>query len=469
MSIRSKLAITFILLLIFGITAISSYSILFIRNYLLEEGERQIESDARWLAITFQNLPTDDRFETHLNEAAVISGYRIAVYDSDGYLYASVPYDQEVLVPDYLSSNLKDQLDLIDPLLIENRPDSDWLVAFTSVLRQDGEINYLHVSQLKEQIYAPIRTIRWIIYTGMFISIGLVLLVSLLFARYMSRPIKQLEQTALSIAEGDVNKTLHLNRNDEFGTLAESLNRMASRLREDNEKLKRLYERQGQFFADITHELRNPLHTISGALEMMQMKDIDPDQQKQYLQTASRQTERIHHLFKDLMTLQRFESDEHFIEKRAFNISDTLLHVHALYESAARDKGLELQVATSARPLIAWADPNKIEQVIENLVSNAIKYTNDGWVRISCEEHSGRVKISVKDTGIGIASEHLGRLFDRFYRTDKARSRDKGGTGLGLAVVHGILNAHDTTIDVESRVGEGSTFWFTLPLDQSGA
>jgi signal transduction histidine kinase len=462
MSIRSKLAWTFILLLIFGITAISSYSILFIRNYLLDEGEYQIESDAQWLAITIQNLPGDERFETHLNESAVITGYRIAVYDADGTLFATVPFDEEFNAPEYLGGNLQARMTGEGQTIVENRPESDWLTAFIAVTGEENPVRYLQIRQLKDEIYAPIKTIRWIIYTGMFISIGIVLIVSIWFARYMSRPIVQLEETARAIAEGDVEKTLHLNRNDEFGTLAESLNRMALTLRQDNEELKRIYEKQGQFFADITHELRNPLHTISGALEMLQMDNLPGEQRRHYLSTAIKQTERIHRLFKDLVTLQRYDSDSHFIEKKEFNLSSVLLQIYELYYPVARNKGIDMDVQTDS--YLVFGDPNKIEQVIENLVSNAVKYTNQGKITINAVKSGSEIKVEVSDTGIGISDEHLERLFDRFYRTDKARSRDKGGTGLGLSVVKSILDAHGSEITVHSIVGKGTVFSFTLPL-----
>jgi signal transduction histidine kinase len=110
-------------------------------------------------------------------------------------------------------------------------------------------------------------------------------------------------------------------------------------------------------------------------------------------------------------------------------------------------------------------DPDKIEQVLENLVSNALKYTNKGKITIHISLSEESVKVEVADTGIGISEDHINRLFDRFYRTDKARSRDKGGTGLGLAVVKSILNAHGSEINVKSNPGGGSRFWFTLPRE----
>ncbi|TVR29943.1 MAG: sensor histidine kinase [Balneolaceae bacterium] len=460
MSIRAKLAWTFILLLIFGITAISSYSILFIRNYLIQEGEKQIINDTEWLAITIQNLRLDDDFETNLNEVARTSGYQIAVYDEEGHLFAKVPYIDDIEASSMFNAAMVDTLTVLQDVYLNNEPGSDKIEAYAMLSKDHNPARFLEVSIFKDQIYEPIKTIRWIIYTGMFISIGLVILVSILFSRYISRPILQLESAARDIAEGDVTRTLNLDRNDEFGKLATSLNRMAERFRQDNQEMKRLYDKQSQFFADITHEIRNPLHTIAGSLEMLQMESLQKKQREHYLQTALRQTERINRLYKDLVTLQRYDSDSYFIEKQKFDLCKTIKHVVDLYQKEAAEKGINLKYDQDYRVVVG--DPDKIEQVIDNLVSNAIKYTNKGEIEIKVTDEDGHVSVHVIDTGIGISSEHLDRLFDRFYRTDKARSRDKGGTGLGLAVVKSILSAHDSDVMVKSKPGEGSDFSFRL-------
>lgn len=463
MSIRAKLAWTFILLLIFGITAISSYSILFIRNYLLSEGEKQILNDTEWLTITIENLRLDDSFETNLNEAARTSGYRLSIYDEQGVLFAEVPFFESEQAPDRLGGQILRSLSSTSHRILPGPSDDDLLIAFSKLTPEFNPAGFLKVSIPKDQIYEPIKTIRWIIYTGMFISIGLVLMVSILFSRYISRPILQLESAARDIADGNTDRTLDLDRKDEFGTLAKSLNRMAQKLRADNLELVKMNRKQSQFFADITHEIRNPLHTIAGSIEMVQMGGLDPEKELKYLQTAERQTHRIDRLFKDLLTLQRYDSDEHFIRKRTFSIRsviETLLETH---EKEAIEKGLQLTANTG--PERVFADPDKIEQVLENLITNAIKFTPKGEVRINTQntEPGGAVRIEVSDTGAGISDEHIERLFDRFYRTDKARSRDKGGTGLGLSVVKSILNAHGSDILVESTPGKGSRFYFTLP------
>lgn len=461
MSIRAKLAWTFILLLIFGITAISSYSILFIRNYLLSEGELQIQNDTEWLSITIANLRLDDHFETNLNEAARTSGYRISIYDDEGILFAQIPYNQELQAPKYLPQPLINQLIRGDERVPSVYDDEERLKTYSLVQSGFNPSRYLEVSILKDQIYEPIKTIRWIIYTGMFISMGLVILVSILFSRSISKPILQLESAARNIASGKTGQTLHLDRKDEFGRLAKSLNRMAEKLQTDNLKLMRLNQKQNQFFADITHEIKNPLHTIAGSLEMLQTTELSKDQQIKYLKTAERQTHRINRLFKDLVTLQRYDSDDHFIQKQRFSIQKVIDMILDIHESEAKEKQIDLKAIHNSQEVIG--DPDKIEQVVENLVNNAIKFTNKGTIEIIVTDRKDKILIEVKDSGIGISPEHLEKLFDRFYRTDKARSRDKGGTGLGLAVVKSILDAHGSDIFVESKPGKGSRFWFTLP------
>ena len=190
MSIRAKLAWTFILLLIFGITAISSYSILFIRNYLLSEGELQIQNDTEWLSITIENLRLDDQFETNLNEAARTSGYRIAIYDDDGTLFAEVPYYEESRASEQLPEHTIQELIQGDERVKSLLDNEDRLITYSLLQSEYNPSRYLEVSILKDQIYEPIKTIRWIIYTGMFISMGLVILVSILFSRSISKPIR---------------------------------------------------------------------------------------------------------------------------------------------------------------------------------------------------------------------------------------------------------------------------------------
>lgn len=462
MKIRSKLAWTFILLLIFGITSISSYSILFIRDYLLEEGRVEMERDTRWLAVTVSNISGDKGFDDRLAETARTSGYQLALYDSTGSLVGNYQSSDTTIAPEEsLGSGILERIKTQENLpLLPHNAESEVLTSYVLLPKSTSGATYLQAAQFKDEIYEPIKTIRWIIYYGMFISIGLVVIVSVWIARYVTKPITQIKDAAQDIADGDVDREIDISRSDEFGTLATSLNQMASKLRADTEQIKQFAEKQRQFFADITHEIRNPLHTISGALDMLELEELPKEKKKKYIGTAKKQTERISHLFKDLKTLQRYDSDEYFVELQEFDLADVARHMQDWYNEKADQKNVTLHVDQHSCRVVG--DPGKIEQVLDNLVSNAIKYTNEGTVSLSYQSKDSKVEVVVEDDGIGISDEHLSRLFDRFYRTDKARSRDKGGTGLGLAVVKSILNAHGSTIEIESEVGEGTRFWFKL-------
>lgn len=467
MKIRSKLAWTYIILLVIGIITISAYSILTIRSYLLHEGAVQFEKDVRSLALSISSYTNDSDFASIIEQQSQLLGYEIAVYDVNGLRVYGFPDSVFRNVRPYLDAQFMEQLAALggEPF-IDNNPGQEKLIAFAEIADTDNIAFYLRISQDKSQLYAAVTSIRHIIYGGMFFSIGAVIIVSILFARYIARPISQLNDAAIEIAQGNIDMKININRNDEFGTLADSLNHMAGTLRKDNEQLKNLNEKQSQFFADITHEVRNPLHTISGALEMLELENLPDDKKKKYIHTAHRQINRVARLFEDIKTLQRYDFDKSFINKQKINIQQVVAEVAELYQPIAQEKNLELKVK-KARKIQVNADPDKMEQVMDNLISNAIKYTPQGSIEVGCVQKGDVVEVYVKDTGPGISAEHLERLFDRFYRTDKARSRDKGGTGLGLSVVKGILNAHQSEIKVESIVGQGSYFYFRLPVIQS--
>lgn len=456
MKIRNKISLTFILLLIFGVTAVSSYAILFIRNYLLEEGERTIKSHAEWISLTISNAWDDDVDLDKVADIQNVSGYEIVIYDEEGgLLYASIPSG---IGPDP-SSEIQGVLQS-QPTFLINSAELDRIYVFSRFQIRPGVYQLIRVSREKELIYEPITTIRWIIYSGMFISIGLILLVSNLIARYLSKPIMELKASAQKVSEGKSNGVTISDRSDEFADLAMSINSMAQQLREDNERQAKVHEQQSRFFEDITHEVRNPLHTIMASMELLESGRLDVEKQRRYIQNAKGQAERMSSLFKDLLTLQRYDSDENFIQSQWFDLHRITSHLEGIYLDEFQQKGIRFIIQKT--PCRVLADAPKIEQVLDNLISNAIKYTSEGEVSLAYQVKDKKVTITVSDSGIGIDEEHMANLFDRFFRTDKARSRDSGGTGLGLSVVKSILDAHGTEINVESSLGRGTKFWFQL-------
>ena len=200
MKIRTKLSLTFISLLIFGVTAVSSYAIMFIRNYLLQEGQQTIQEQARWLALTIQEFPRDGQFMTRLNTLEEVSGYEITVYDGDGVVVygegGALLDDRDALLTD----SLQMQVYMGDAALINERS-NEGLYVFHSLMSPDLELGFLRVAQLKETIYEPITTIRWIIYSGMFISIAIILLVSTVFLRGICRGLFYDSRTVRSVLQ----------------------------------------------------------------------------------------------------------------------------------------------------------------------------------------------------------------------------------------------------------------------------
>jgi signal transduction histidine kinase len=465
MNIRSKLGWMLTVILVATVTTGSAYAIFYIRAFMLEQTVVDMENDGFWMMHTLKFLPDGDGLQPELERIGRATDYHIALFDDNGTLVAAYP-DQARRSP-HLHLSRSDIERLTGDATVTrtvNEPDDERIWVYASIIDSRNPARFFVISQSKSRVFEPIARVRQIIYIGLFVSILVILVFSVIIAHYMARPLLKLTRDVQRIAKGDTGHVIRVKRSDEIGTLADSVNKMAQKLRRDYEQLQSINEKQKQFFADITHEVRNPLHTIMGSLEMLELPKLNEDKRKKYVRNIRSQADRIGRLFKDLMTLQRYDSDENFVIAENVNLADIVGNVTEWYYQSAKSKELKLKYDT--HPCFVSADPGKIEQVLDNLLSNAIKFTNEGSISITYREVGSSVEISVSDTGIGIPEAHWPRLFDRFYRTDKARSRDQGGTGLGLSVVKGILKAHDSDIGVESEVGKGSRFYFYLKRSQ---
>lgn len=238
-------------------------------------------------------------------------------------------------------------------------------------------------------------------------------------------------------------------------------------------KLKELESYRREFVGDVSHELKTPLFTIQGFLETLIDGALeDKNVNRKFLKQALRNVVRLNNIVQDLLVLSQLEAGELAMKPEEFKVHELLLDVVDLLEYKQTDKGRNVQIVLDDQgheALKALADPDRIRQVLYNLVDNAIVYGKpDGKVRIQVEPMNGagtpaKVRIAVHDDGPGIDPDHLPHLFNRFYRVDKSRSREKGGTGLGLAIVKNLLEAHGERVRVHSVAGAGSTFEFTLP------
>lgn len=229
----------------------------------------------------------------------------------------------------------------------------------------------------------------------------------------------------------------------------------------DITETKELAERKKEFVANLAHELKTPLTAIKGFLETLENENLSQEG-KNYLKIIQRNTGRLVRLVEDLSRLSELEEKGPQLKKEAVNLADMVRTVVKAYFQPATEKGLYLKVEAEPIPEI-YADAFQMEQLILNLVDNAIRYTEKGGVTVRLENKDNGVLLSVSDTGIGIPEEHLPRIFERFYVVDKSRSRKTGGTGLGLSIVKHIVLAHQGKIEVRSAPGFGTTFSVWLP------
>ena len=233
----------------------------------------------------------------------------------------------------------------------------------------------------------------------------------------------------------------------------------------DITEIKKLEKMRSEFVANVSHELRTPLTSIQGFVETLKDGPInDPGKAQYFLEIIEKQSNRLNNLIEDILQLSKIESQEIIMNLQSINLRDLIDKTISEFKKKIEQKNHKIKINISPQLPLIKADPEQIEVVFRNLLDNAIKYTpNGGEIYISAFEKAENIYIEVADNGIGISAEHLPRIFERFYRVDKDRSRKLGGTGLGLAIVKHIVQAHGGTIGVESKPGKGSKFFFTLP------
>jgi two-component system, OmpR family, phosphate regulon sensor histidine kinase PhoR len=232
----------------------------------------------------------------------------------------------------------------------------------------------------------------------------------------------------------------------------------------DITEIRRLETMRSDFVANVSHELKTPLTSIKGFVETLLESALDDkENNRNFLRIIQDHTERLNNLVNDLLALSHLESKEITLERRDFNLSQLADEVVMGFRSQLKEKGMGIKNDLPA-DLSVKADRERIGQVFTNLIDNAIKFNREkGSIRIYNQDSGGKVKITVEDSGIGIPEKDISRIFERFYRVDKAHSRELGGTGLGLSIVKHIIELHNGSVGVESAEGLGSRFWFTLP------
>ncbi len=301
-------------------------------------------------------------------------------------------------------------------------------------------------------------TLLW----GVSVSILAAVLISLLVSRQVVSRVQSMTQASQYIAAGHYAQRVQaphglLDEQDELGTLAMSFNRMAEKL-EQTESMRR------QLIGDVSHELRTPLTAIKGSMEGL-IDGVLPADAATFEQ-IQQEAARLERLVDDLQELSRVEARAYQLDLQSIQIADLINATVTRLKGQFEAKGVALQTDLPSELQPVEADHDRLNQVLTNLIGNALQYTPQGGkVTVRAAQVGDEVQVSVTDTGVGIANEHLAQIFDRFYRVDKSRSRAGGGSGIGLTIARFLVEAHGGRIRAESPgPGEGSTFTFTLPV-----
>ncbi|MCU7498155.1 MAG: two-component sensor histidine kinase [Ignavibacteria bacterium] len=309
-------------------------------------------------------------------------------------------------------------------------------------------------------ILIPDGSSRWII-TISILTFSLLLLYILGEKRF--RELNSIEAVIHAIRKDMIKSAEDIYLDKGLLSLQKEVKKMFLRLQNDINYLKRLEKVRSEFLGNVSHELRTPIFTIQGFIETLLDGAIDdPRVNRSFLEKAARHTENLNNLLSDLIDISMIESHEMHLSFRYFKLNEFLDSVLQELLPLAEDKKLSLKLVPIREDLKVYGDKMRLKQVLVNLIGNAIKYTDEGTVELSAEEEENLVRIVVRDTGIGISKRDLPRIFERFFRVDKDRSRTAGGTGLGLAIVKHIVEAHGSTVDVMSVPGIGSQFSFRL-------
>lgn len=372
---------------------------------------------------------------------------QLTVYEKDELIsdeiFKTVFVDGKTYIKsDYYNESMgKDVITVAEPIMYLNSKDI-WAVLI------------IHSSlDTVNQAYSRIMATLWVpaVLVVLFGLVSILVLTSGIVSR-----VKRLNNLTQDIAKGKFDNKVTIKSRDEIGQLAEAFNKMA-----DDLKIADASKRD--FVSNAAHELRSPMTSINGFVEGMLDGTIPKEKHKMYLEIVSSEVKRLTKLVKTMLDLSRIESGRDKITVSKIDINELIRHVVIRLSGKIEEKGVQPEIEISDDQLFVMADGDKIEQVLQNLIDNAIKFTDkDKTIVIATEVTGDKVKVIVRDEGAGISEEDLKFIWDRFYTVDKVRSANKSGTGLGLSIVKSIIEQHNETITVTSKVNVGTEFVFTL-------
>lgn len=438
-----------------------------LNNYYVEERKKDLLGHANVISgyISLSGYFTDDDdFESlsrELEKNSEKNGYRIMVLSSSG-LVVSDSYHADV-GKTYLIPEVIEALDNKD---VAREQPSGAIYAAVSIVGSGSErMGCVLISASSQDIVDTMNGVEKQVYVMLLSVLAVVGILMVVISKLVTDPLKQMLIVIKKMSDGHLDQRVPVNEHshNEITDLAVACNTMA-------EKLEQVESTRQQFVSNVSHELKTPLSSIKVLSESILLEnDVPKEMYVEFLQDINSEVDRLTAIINDLLSLVRLGQKEipHTFEEASLNkiLEDIVKRMLPL----AKNKDIALQYE-ALKDCSAEVDAMKLSLALSNLVDNAIKYTPEGGtVKVLLDADHQNAFITVSDTGVGIAEEELGKIFDRFYRVDKTRGRETGGTGLGLSITHSTILLHNGSIKVTSKEEEGTTFVVRLPLRQAAA
>ena len=335
--------------------------------------------------------------------------------------------------------------------------EEDMLSVFAPITSDYKVKGYVVIHSSMSGIQSEANSLLNISYIMLIILFLLSLIILIFFTEIVYIPLRKITEATEQYASGNMHYEFTVESEDEMGYLAATLSYMAS-------EIARSEDDQKKFVANVSHDFRSPLTSIKGYLEAMIDGTIPPEMYEKYLTILLNETDRLSKLTNSLLTLNNLNTKGIMLNKTDFDINRTIRNVAASFEGTCRAKTIAIELVLTGEEMYVVADIDKIQQVLYNLLDNAIKFSHhNSVIKLETSEKHNKVFVSVKDSGIGIPKDDLKLIWDRFYKSDLSRGKDKKGTGLGLSITKEIIRSHGENINVISTEGVGTEFIFSLP------
>ena len=460
-SLYSKFILGYLIFGLLGFLTIATFSSRMVREHLVQERADALYDEAHMIAASYSNMYQGERQDA----AEVSTQIRILAQ----YLRAEIwiVNRQGTIIMDSLGgSRVQTQVEEFDPTALGNRSYSigDYYGFFEgNVLSVSAPITgnyntygYVLIHLPMSQISSSQDSILTILYLTAAMLFGLSLIILFVFTQTVYLPLRKINEGANEYAAGNLDYRIDVPTHDEMGYLAATLNYMS-------DELNKMEEYQRTFVANVSHDFRSPLTSIKGYLEAIIDGTIPREMQDKYLKRVINETERLNKLTQGMLTLNSLDS-KGYLSRSNVDINRVIKDTAASFEGTCGAKGITFELTFSDNIQMVYADLGKIQQVLYNLIDNAIKFSDsDSSITVETTDRGDKVYISVKDYGIGIPRDSLNKIWERFYKTDASRGKDKKGTGLGLSIVKEAIQAHGENINVISTEGVGTEFIFSLP------